>query len=208
VDTSLDQVILVDKHDRAIGVMPKLQAHQQGRCHRAISVIVRDTQGRLLLHQRAAGKYHSAGLWTNTCCSHPRPGEDSADTATRRLAEEMGIAACLTPLFSMRYRAPVSERLIEHEVVHVFGGVFDGRPNPDPFEVGDWCWKALTEIMCEINKRPQTYTIWFRRILRDFKSEIAQFARQEVPAGIQEPERQVGGRDSAANRASWTDSRY
>ena len=186
MDTSLDRVILVDKYDRAIGFMPKLEAHQQGRRHRAISVIIRDAQGQLLLHRRSAGKYHSAGLWTNTCCSHPRPGEDSVHAATRRLAEEMGIVAALTPLFSMYYRSRVPGQLVEHEVVHVFGGIFDGRPNPDPFEVGDWCWKALTATKCEIDERPQAYTIWFRRMLREFENEIAQFLRQKVPADIQE----------------------
>ena len=185
-DTSLDQVILVDRHDRAIGIMQKFDAHRQGRCHRAISVIIRDAQGQLLLHRRAAGKYHSAGLWTNTCCSHPRPGEDSMHAATRRLAEEMGIVAPLTPLFSMYYRTRVPGRLVEHEVVHVFGGIFDGRPNPDPSEVGDWCWKALTDTKHEINERPQAYTIWFRKILREFETEIAQFLRRKEQAGIQE----------------------
>jgi len=86
----------------------------------------------------------------------------------------------------MYYRTRVPGRLIEHEVVHVFGGIFDGRPNPDPFEVGDWCWKALTNITCEINERPQAYTIWFRKILREFETEIAQFVRQKVQAGAQE----------------------
>ena len=174
-DTSFDQVILVDEHDRAIGIMPKLEAHHQGRRHRAISIFVRDSHGRLLLHQRAAGKYHSAGLWTNTCCSHPRPGEDSADAAARRLVEEMGIVAPLTPLFSMRYRARVPERLIEHEIVHVFGGIFDGVPKRDAIEVADWCWKAPADIVREINERPPAYTIWFRRILRQFETEIARF---------------------------------
>jgi isopentenyl-diphosphate delta-isomerase len=174
-DTSFDRVILIDRHDRAIGTMPKLEAHRQGRRHRAISVIVRDTSGRLLLQQRATGKYHSAGMWTNTCCSHPRPGEDVADAAARRLVEEMGIVAPLKPLFCMRYRAQVSKQLIEHEFVHVFGGVSDRAPSPDASEVADWRWKPLGDVINDVDQRPQAYTVWFRKILREFKTEIARF---------------------------------
>src|SRR5262245_53833599 len=102
-DTSADAIILVDPDDRPIGTMPKLEAHRSGRLHRAVSVFVRDSQGRLLLQQRAIGKYHSGGLWTNSCCSHPRPGEGAAAAAARRLVEEMGLACSLTFLFPMRY---------------------------------------------------------------------------------------------------------
>lgn len=174
-DTSLDHVILVDALDRAIGTMPKLDAHRQGRRHRAISVIVRDLHGRLLLHRRADGKYHSAGLWTNTCCSHPRPGEGCSDAAARRLTEEMGIVAPLTPLFSMSYRARVSEHLIEHEIVHVFGATFDGMPDPDPFEVSEWRWNAFFEVIRDVDERPRAYTFWFRKMLREFDADIARF---------------------------------
>jgi isopentenyl-diphosphate Delta-isomerase len=125
-DNSADDVILVDEHDRALGTMAKLAAHQRGLRHRAISVIVRDRDNRLLLQQRAATKYHSGGLWTNTCCSHPRPGEDTLEAARRRLREEMGVACELQLLFSTHYRADVSRGLIEDEIVHVFGGRFDG----------------------------------------------------------------------------------
>lgn len=176
VDTTYDAVVLVDERDCEIGVMQKLDAHRQGRSHRAISVLVRDCAGRLLLQQRAVGKYHSGGLWSNTCCSHPRPGEHARCAAVRRLREEMGIVAELSPLFSTRYRARVSKELIENEIVHVFGGVSDQEPNPDAAEVGDWCWKTLTEIRRDVLERPQAYTVWFRRFLDEFGREIARFA--------------------------------
>lgn len=180
IDTSFDQVILVDKNDRALGTMPKLEAHRRGCRHRAISVIVRDNCGRLLLHQRAAGKYHSAGLWTNTCCSHPRLDEGAIDAASRRLAEEMGIVTLLRPLFTMRYRALLSNRLIEHEFVHVFGGISDEAPRPSTSEVASWRWMSWDDVQRDIHLRPQTYTVWFRKIVRDYSADIAAFCRQSA----------------------------
>src|SRR5215510_9669857 len=120
-ENSADEVILVDEHDRPLGTMGKLEAHRRGLRHRAISVIVRDRHNRFLLQQRAAEKYHSGGLWTNTCCSHPRPGEDTQEAAGRRLKQEMGFTCELTFLFSTHYRADVSRGLIEDEIVQVFG---------------------------------------------------------------------------------------
>ncbi|HEY7457370.1 MAG TPA: isopentenyl-diphosphate Delta-isomerase [Xanthobacteraceae bacterium] len=175
-DTTHDWVVLVDKLDRELGVMPKLDAHRLGRCHRALSVIVRNSQGKLLLQQRAACKYHSAGLWTNTCCSHPRSGEEVGRAAARRLMEEMGIAAELTPLFSLYYRARVSEQLIEHEFLHVYGGVSDEVPHPNASEVGGWRWVTLADVTLDVRIRPRAYTCWFGKILRDFAQELAGFA--------------------------------
>jgi isopentenyl-diphosphate delta-isomerase len=174
-DTTHDDVVLVDADDREIGVMQKLEAHRLGRSHRAISVFVRDGGGRLLLQRRAAGKYHSAGLWSNTCCSHPRPGEHALCAAVRRLREEMGVVAQLSPLFSTHYRALVAEGLIEDEIVHVFGGISRQMPDPDAAEVADWCWKTLDEIENDVRERPQAYTIWFRQFLDEFEPEIARF---------------------------------
>jgi isopentenyl-diphosphate delta-isomerase len=167
-DNAADAVILVDTDDRPLGTMAKLEAHRRGLTHRALSVIVRDRNNRLLLQQRATGKYHSGGLWTNTCCSHPRPGEDTADAATRRLEEEMGFVCPLTLLFSTHYRAEVSNDLIEDEVVHVFGGRFDGTPDPDPDEVASWCWKAADEVARELDAHPDLYTVWFRKYRQQF----------------------------------------
>jgi isopentenyl-diphosphate delta-isomerase len=163
VDTTGDEVVLVDDADVAIGVMDKLRAHEEGALHRAISVLLHDRGSRLLLHRRADGKYHSGGLWTNTCCSHPRPGEAVHEAAIRRLQEEMGITCALTPLFRMSYRVKVSERLTEAEIVHVFSGCFEGDPVPDPGEVGDWRWMHLSEVAQDVDRRPECYTAWFRK---------------------------------------------
>ena len=171
-DNSSDHVIVVDANDIAIGTAPKLDAHRTGLRHRALSIIVGDRHGRILLHRRATGKYHSGGLWTNTCCSHPRPGEQASDAAARRLVEEMGISCPLTFMFSMNYRAEVSNGLVEDEIVHVFGGRFDGTPSPDPLEVSDWCWKPFGEVEQDVDARPDIYTIWFRKIRNEFWSDI------------------------------------
>jgi isopentenyl-diphosphate delta-isomerase len=167
-DNSTDDVILVDEHDNSVGTMSKEDAHRRGIRHRAISVIVRDRGKRLLLQQRGHGKYHSGGLWTNTCCTHPRPGEDTIDAAHRRLAEEMGVSCRLSPLFTAGYRARVSAGLIEDEIVHVFAGEFDGVPVPDPDEVADWCWKTADDLAREIDQRPDGYTAWFLEYRRRF----------------------------------------
>ena len=171
-DTSGDEVILVDANDVATGTMGKLEAHRLGRRHRALSVVLRDSQGRLLLQQRAAGKYHSGELWTNTCCSHPRPGEGIADAAVRRLAEEMGIVCALAFRFVTHYRSSVSNGLVEDEIVHVFGGHFDGAPHPDPIEVAAWRWMAPAEIEAAIDARPEDFTVWFRKFRQEFWTEL------------------------------------
>jgi isopentenyl-diphosphate Delta-isomerase len=173
VDNSSDDVIIVDPNDVPIGTASKLEAHRNGLRHRAISVVIGDRRGRILLHRRAAGKYHSGGLWTNTCCSHPRLGEPATDAAVRRLAEEMGISCCpLAFMFSMNYRAEVSNGLIEDEIVHVFGGHFSGVPAPNPFEVSDWCWKPFSEIERDVDERPEIYTVWFRKIRHEFWPKV------------------------------------
>jgi isopentenyl-diphosphate delta-isomerase len=163
---------LVDENDRAVGVAPKLMTHQRGLRHRAISVVIRDHEKRILLQKRAAAKYHSAGLWTNTCCSHPRPGEEAHAAATRRLKEEMGIVCALSPLFVAEYRAIVSNDLTEHEIVHVFAGSFDGSPQPNPDEVSDWRWTAPSAIAREIGNHPEWYTVWFRKFIDEHWEKI------------------------------------
>ena len=162
-----DQVVLVDEKDAEIGLMEKLEAHEKGLLHRAISVLVFNSSGELLLQQRALGKYHGGGLWTNTCCSHPLPGEAAADAARRRLRQEMGID--LSPTFShtFLYRADVGNGLWEHELDHVFTGRFDGVPVPDPDEAMDWRWVAMATLRTEILDHPERFTIWLRHILND-----------------------------------------
>lgn len=157
-----DVVILVDETDNEVGVLEKLAAHRLGVLHRAFSVFLFDRAGRCLLHQRAESKYHSGGLWTNACCSHPRPGEITIAGARRRLAEELGIRCALQSAFSFVYRAEFDDGLIEHEYDHVYVGLFDGEPDPDPDEVADWAWMTPQAIDEALRTRPEHFTYWFR----------------------------------------------
>ncbi|MBK1440571.1 isopentenyl-diphosphate Delta-isomerase [Parapedobacter sp. ISTM3] len=162
-----ENVILVDEYDHELGVMEKLQAHQQGMLHRAISVFVFDKEGRLLLQQRAAHKYHSANLWTNTCCSHPNPGEAASAAAHRRLHEEMGLKTPLTFAFTFVYRAAFDNGLVEHEFDHVFIGQAAGlHPTPNPDEVATYRWASAAEIEHELHTHPEVYTEWFKLIYK------------------------------------------
>ena len=162
-----EEVILVDENDQPLATAPKLVAHRQGQLHRAVSVQLQDHQGRLLLQKRHIGKYHSGGLWTNTCCSHPRPGEMAINAAQRRLTEEMGIACPLLPLFSTRYRAELDHGMIEHELVHVFGGRYEGEVRPNPAEADGFAWLTLQELTADVARAPDRYSVWFQIYLRD-----------------------------------------
>jgi isopentenyl-diphosphate delta-isomerase len=165
--TSGERVTLVDPDDRILGTMEKLQAHSEGRLHRAFSVFVFDGAGRLLLQRRAASKYHSPGLWSNTCCGHPRPEEPVEAAAARRLFEEMGFRAALRPLFRFLYRAEIGPAMVEHEVDHVLAGRFEDSPSPEPAEVQDWRWVSLDGLRDEVEREPQTFTAWLRILLQD-----------------------------------------
>lgn len=169
-----ENVILVDAAGGDIGTAPKLQAHVEGLKHRAISVLIRNSVGQFLLQKRYGGKYHSGGLWTNACCSHPRPGEDPQPAAVRRLQDEMGFVACLTPLFVVEYRAQVGE-LIEDEYVHVFGGTHDGSISPDPLEVEAFEWVSLPELEADMERNPHSYTAWFLEYMRLHRPQIEAF---------------------------------
>jgi isopentenyl-diphosphate delta-isomerase len=162
VTRSEERVVLVDCDDRPLGEMEKLQAHREGALHRALSVFVFNGKGDLLLQRRSAGKYHSGGLWTNTCCSHPRPDEPVQDAAARRLREEMGIAPALEPLFAFVYRSELDGGLVEHEFDHVFAGRSDAEPDPDPAEVSEWRYVAPDDIRHELAEAPERFTAWFR----------------------------------------------
>ncbi len=180
--TDADMVVLVDAGDAPLGAAPKLDAHRRGLKHRAISVLVRNADGQMLLQRRAAGKYHSAGLWTNACCSHPRPGENAADTARRRLAEEMGVDCPLEPLFITSYRAQVSDDLVEDEVVHVFGGTHDGPIAPDASEVSEWKWMSLPDLTADQLAHPERYTAWFLHYMQAHRRVVADWLQRPVSA--------------------------
>lgn len=155
-----DQVVLVDESDNVIGVEGKMAAHRSGKLHRAISVFVFDAGNRLLLQRRAATKCHSGGLWSNTCCSHPRPEEDNISAARRRLREEMGVECKLATVFSFVYRATFANCLIEHEYDHVFFGRYDGVPVPNRDEADDWKWMDMAKLSADVKRNPGSYSCW------------------------------------------------
>src|SRR5579872_1506404 len=160
-----EEVVLVDAQDHPLGVEEKLAAHLAGKLHRAVSVLLFNAKGELLMQQRALSKYHSGGLWTNTCCGHPRPGETPLEAAERRLFEEMGIHCSLKKSFDFIYQTNLDHGLKEYEFDHVFIGKFEGEPQPDPQEASDWKWMALSEIKKDIQNNPHLYTVWFKILL-------------------------------------------
>jgi isopentenyl-diphosphate Delta-isomerase len=161
----MEEVILVTSEDLPIGTMEKMEAHKQGLLHRAFSVLLFNSQGEILLQKRADEKYHSAGLWTNTCCSHPAPGENIEDAARRRLKEEMGIDVQPRLLYKFIYRTPLDKDLIEHELDYVFVGRFNGEPNINTKEVSEWKYMDLQLLKKDLFEHPDRYTHWFKLIL-------------------------------------------
>jgi isopentenyl-diphosphate delta-isomerase len=157
----LEEVVLVNEKDEAVGTMEKMAAHEQAALHRAFSVFVFNRKGDLLMQQRALSKYHSGGLWTNTCCSHPRPGEKVSDAAHRRLQEEMGFTTSLTKAFDFTYKAVFDNGLTEHEYDHVFTGIFDGPVYFNPNEVAAYTFMTENELEEQIQKTPERFTAWF-----------------------------------------------
>lgn len=160
-----NNVILVDPTDKETGVMEKMEAHRRALLHRAISVFIFNTKGEWLLQRRALDKYHSGGLWTNTCCSHPYPGETNLDASNRRLAEEMGMEARLKKLFSFIYKEKLDHDLTEHELDHVFYGISDEVPKINTGEVMDWKYVNYFNLYRDIQSNPENYTVWFRKIV-------------------------------------------
>jgi isopentenyl-diphosphate delta-isomerase len=180
-----EQLVLVDRNDTAIGVMDKLQAHQEGHLHRAFSIFVFNAAGELLLQRRNPQKYHSGGLWANTCCSHPRPGETLAAAAHRRLGEEMGFDCKMETGFSFIYKVLFDNGLIEHEYDHVFVGYYDDDPLPNPTEVVEWQWIGLADLQQRISARPQDYVHWlrliFERVMPLTPEDLYRFGQRKEP---------------------------
>ena len=165
-------VVLVDQDDQKLGLMEKQQAHIAGLLHRAFSVFVFNSKGELMIQQRAASKYHSPTLWTNTCCSHPRDNETYEQAAHRRLEEEMGFDCELDYKFNFIYKAHLENDLIEHELDHVFIGTFDDEPKLNPDEVMAYRWVELDDLKKDMEKNPQNYTAWFKIIFEHYVSYI------------------------------------
>jgi isopentenyl-diphosphate delta-isomerase len=159
---SSQQIILVDEEDNAIGSIEKIEAHQRGLKHRALSIFIFNPKGEMLLQQRAFSKYHSGGLWSNACCSHPFPNEATQTAASRRLNEEMGFTASLKKVFDFSYKASFANGLTENEFDHVFAGEYEGEIKPNPEEVAHHLFKPMEEIKIELQQKPEKYTEWFK----------------------------------------------
>lgn len=157
-----EYVILVDQHDKPVGLMEKMEAHIKAELHRAFSIFIFNSNNQLLIQQRALSKYHTPGLWTNTCCSHPRDGESLEQATSRRLMEEMGMTAKLDKAFSFLYKADVGQGLTEHEFDHVFIGYSDQKPSINLDEVESWKYDSMANIRKDIEQNPDVYTVWFK----------------------------------------------
>jgi isopentenyl-diphosphate Delta-isomerase len=169
----MEQVILVDEGDYEVGCTEKHQAHVEGRLHRAFSIFIFDSKQRLLLQKRAKTKYHSADLWSNTCCGHPRPGESTQAAAHRRLKEEMNFDCELQEVFGFLYRVEFENKLIEHEYDHVLVGEFNSVPVVNKSEVQAWRWLSLEKLLSDSQRFPQDYTYWLRMIIGENASKAS-----------------------------------
>jgi isopentenyl-diphosphate Delta-isomerase len=161
----MEKVILVDENDNSVGTMEKMEAHQKGLLHRAFSILIYNSKGEMLLQKRASSKYHSGGLWTNACCSHPLPGETVAEATRRRLKFEMGIDLQPKYAYKFIYKAPLDKDLIEHELDYVFTAEYNEAPNVNPDEVEDWKYINVADLKKDIQQHPEHYTYWFKVIL-------------------------------------------
>ncbi|MES2779734.1 MAG: isopentenyl-diphosphate Delta-isomerase [Bacteroidota bacterium] len=167
-----EYVVLVDENNNEIGIMEKQEAHQKALLHRAFSIFIFNSEGELMLQQRALTKYHSGGLWTNTCCSHPRAGETTVSAAHRRLSEEMGFDCELTERFSFIYQTPFDNGLSEHELDFVYTGIFDDLPHIHPSEVAAYRWITLDNLIKEVHEHPEHFTSWFQIILKEYLEHL------------------------------------
>jgi isopentenyl-diphosphate delta-isomerase len=169
----VEEVVLVNQEDEAVGRMEKLAVHRAGLLHRAFSIFVFHSDGRLLLQRRASVKYHSGGLWTNTCCGHPRPGESTSGAAERRLWEEMRIDTALSERFSFTYRAHLDNDLVEHELDHVFFATHDHGADPDTDEADAWRYVHPLDVDIELSTHPERYTTWFKLCWSEVKQHLS-----------------------------------
>lgn len=167
-----ENVVLVSENDEVLGLMEKMQAHQNGILHRAFSVFLFNANGEMLLQKRAAGKYHSPNQWTNACCSHPKPGETYLEAANRRISEELGIQTTLTKKFHFIYKADVGQNLWEHELDHVFTGNFEGEFHLNPKEVSEVRYISMDNLEKEMKNNPENFTEWFKIILEEYKHHL------------------------------------
>ncbi len=163
-----EKVILVNEKDEQIGLMPKLEAHEKAVLHRAFSIFILNENNQVMLQQRAANKYHSPLLWTNTCCSHQREGETNLQAGNRRLQEEMGFSTELKELFHFIYKAPFDNGLTEHELDHVMIGYYNEAPIINKDEAENWKWMDIDTIKIDLKQNPESYTVWFKIIFEKF----------------------------------------
>ncbi|HNW28388.1 MAG TPA: isopentenyl-diphosphate Delta-isomerase [Spirochaetota bacterium] len=168
----IDNVIIVDEKDNELGTAEKMEVHHAGKLHRAFSIFVVNSRGEMLIQKRADGKYHSGGLWSNACCGHHTPGESLDASAHRRLREEMGFDCDFKELFAVTYRAGLDNNIIEHEIDHVFIGVYDKDPAPDPGEVSEYAWADTKQLANDMKKNPERYTHWFKLLLEKVMMKI------------------------------------
>jgi len=180
---SEEQLILVDEGNRATGSAGKTAVHRGGLLHRAFSIFIVDNHGRIVLQQRNPGKYHSGGLWANSCCGHPRPGERTIAAARRRLSEELGVTAALSFGFFARYQTELDNGMRENELVYVYFGRLKVEPRPDPAEIADVALLSCDEISQRIKQDPDGFTFWFKHYFRDHRADIRRLARQASLGG-------------------------
>ncbi|MDP2665615.1 MAG: isopentenyl-diphosphate Delta-isomerase [bacterium] len=170
-----DQIILVDEDDVQIGTMGKLEVHEKGLLHRAFSIFVRNDKGEVMLQKRALNKYHSGGLWTNTCCGHPKDGEELLSAAHRRLREEMGLDCSLKEITTLMYHMNLDHDLKENEFLHVFFGHYNRAPILNPEEADEWKWITIDDLNEDVAKNPDNYTHWFKIVLKKMKGNNTVF---------------------------------
>ncbi|HRE79942.1 MAG TPA: isopentenyl-diphosphate Delta-isomerase [Opitutaceae bacterium] len=181
---SLPDVILVDSGDHEVGSSDKMTVHAQGLLHRAFSIFLVDRQGRILLQQRSFNKYHSGGLWANTCCGHPRPGEGTTKAALRRLHEELGVTSTLTLQFTSSYFTSFPNGLKENELVHIYFGAVLESAHPNPDEVNALAWMTLAELEQACARAPQDYTYWLRHYLNHHGAEMKAGIRHVLRSSV------------------------